>query len=69
MLTLLRKQNKQIRSSDSEDSIMESIIGFLQGTLDFKNADVCDDLMDRLHHHVTAGLLALFATATYMYAQ
>ena len=48
---------------------MEIIIGFMQGTLDFKNADVCDDLVDRLHHHVTAGLLALFVTVTYMYAQ
>ena len=48
---------------------MASIIGLLLGTLDFKNADVCDDLVNRLHHCVTAGLLGLFGTSTYMYAQ
>ena len=43
-------------------------MNFLQAFLDSKNVGVCDDLVEQLHHHYTAGLLAFFASATYLCA-
>ena len=39
---------------------------FVNGNMNLQAADQCDDFVDRLHHHITTGLLTLFAIASSM---
>ena len=61
-----KAHSHRVLTNSKAKPAMEAIVGFVKSNLNFQAADVCDDFVDRLHHHITTGLLTLFAIVSSM---